>query len=137
VRRRTPNVHRSSPVKRALPVYPLLATIYFVLRLAADNGSELILAGDLVPPLAGRARCLSPALGLVGPRCGESVEAPRSLLALVCFSMSGVIASAQQGMLAPIGRQVGLLANTALTATAGAAIVPATARRATATLAAR
>jgi Sulfatase len=96
--------------RRTLPVYPLLAAIYFVLRLAADNGSELILTGDLVRPLAGElAACiLLWALSAWALR-GISRGAPLALLALACFSMFGLMATSLQGILVPIGGSVGLL----------------------------
>jgi hypothetical protein len=93
-----------------LPLYPLFAAVYFVLHLAAENGSELILLGDLLPPLAGElAACLVLwALAAWAAR-GINRGAPLALVAVVCFSTFGIIAAALQGPLTPIGGPVGLL----------------------------
>jgi hypothetical protein len=93
-----------------LPLYPLLAAIYFVLQLAAENGSELIRMADLVTPIAGQlAACtLLWAVAAWAAR-GLSRGAPLALLAVVCFSTFGVVAAALQGPLDPIAGPVGLL----------------------------
>lgn len=93
-----------------LPVYPVLAAVYLVLHLAAENGSELILMGDLGRPLMGElgACIVLWALAAWAVR-GINRAAPLALLALVCFSTFGILARVLQGLLAPVGGPVGLL----------------------------
>jgi len=93
-----------------MPLYPVFAALYFVLHLAAANGSELILVSDLVRPLAGElAACL--AFWALAAWAGRGVSrgAPLALVAVVCFSTFGILASALQTQLAPIGGAAGLL----------------------------
>jgi hypothetical protein len=92
------------------PLYPIFAAIYFVLGLAAENGSELILMGDLVRPLVGEvAACV--VLWALAAWAGRGVSrgAPLALVAIVCFSTFRILATALQNPLAPIGGPVGLL----------------------------
>jgi hypothetical protein len=93
-----------------MPVYPLLAAIYFVLHLAAENGSELILMGDLVRPLAAEvAVCIVLwALAAWAAR-GVTRGAPLALAAVVCFSTFGLLSTALQSPLGPVGGPMGLL----------------------------
>jgi len=93
-----------------MPLYPILAAVWFVLHLAAENGSELIPLGDLVRPLsAALAACLVLwAIGTCGVR-GFTRAAPFALVAVVGFSTFGTVATALQATLYPIGGPVGLL----------------------------
>jgi hypothetical protein len=93
-----------------VPLYPLLAAIYLVLGLAAENGSELILLGDIVRPMAGSlAACLVLWVLCAGAVRGISRGAPIALLAVVCFSLFGVLAHVLQRPLSFLGGPVGLL----------------------------
>ncbi|HEY9506289.1 MAG TPA: sulfatase-like hydrolase/transferase [Gemmatimonadales bacterium] len=93
-----------------MPLYPLLAAVYFVLHLAADNGSELIPLTDLVRPLAGQlAACLTLWALAAWATGGVRKAAPLALAAIAGFSTFGMLASALQTQLEPIGGQVGLL----------------------------
>jgi hypothetical protein len=93
-----------------MPLYPIFAALYFVLHLAADNGSELIPMADLVRPLAGQ---LAAAMGLWALAAwatrGVSRGAPLALAATVAFSTFGLLASGLQTPLEPIAGPVGLL----------------------------
>jgi hypothetical protein len=93
-----------------MPLYPILAAVWFVLRLAAENGSELIPLGDLVRPLLSAvAACLVLwTFGACGVR-GFTRAAPFALVAIVGFSTFGSVATALQATLNPIGGPVGLL----------------------------
>ena len=93
-----------------MPLYPLFPAVYFVLHLAAENGSELIRMADMVRPLAGElAACVVFwALAAWAAR-GISRGAPLGLVAVACFSTFGIVAAALQGTLDPIGGPVGLL----------------------------
>jgi hypothetical protein len=84
--------------------------VWFVLHLAAENGSELIPVGDLVRPLLGAlAACLVLwTVGAWGVR-GFTRAAPFALVAIVGFSTFGTVATALQATLNPIGGPVGLL----------------------------
>jgi len=93
-----------------MPLYPLLAAVYFVLHLAADNGSELIPLTDLLRPLAGElAACLVLWALAAWATGGVRKAAPIALAAIAGFSTFGILASALQAPLKPIGGPVGLL----------------------------
>lgn len=96
--------------RRPVPLYPLLAAVYFVLALAAANGSELIRFADLVRPLLISLTICAFIWVLAswltrGVRRGALVAG----LAIVCFSMFGQVAVALGGTLTLIGGPTGLL----------------------------
>lgn len=93
-----------------MPLYPLFAAVYFVLHLAAENGGELILMSDLVRPLGGEFLACIVLWGLAAwATRGIRRGAPLALVAVACFSTFGILASALQAPLTPIGGPVGLL----------------------------
>lgn len=106
---------RGAPISGELllkpkPVYPVLASLYFVLALAAGNGSELVHLPDLGRPISlSLAVCaVAWALGFVLAG-GFYRGALTALLVVVSFGMFRVIYEPLKGILAAKGEEATLV----------------------------
>ena len=112
------------PKVRPVPVHPILAAAFFVLGVAAQNGSELIHLRDLVKPL-GISIAVAAAVWAFGWLITGTVRrgAIVATVGVACFSFFSGLGSALGNELALIGGPLGLVVLLLWVILAGALVI--------------